>query len=200
MGEFKRRPRVVVESADESIVKRERYADRSQDLLHLLEVLAATLVEKLADTRQLLDDRLVLGNFAIKHPQRIGDSAALAILAHAGNYGLERLTQSFVVRRAVVGATNRIQLQGPISNAEAVEQRRQQLQHFSIARRRFAACAGRPDNLRPDLVELAISPLLRTLATKLRPDVVQLVQSAVPKLVLDIGAHHAGSVFGAESE
>ena len=163
-------------------------------------MLAATLVQKLADARQLFDDRLVLGNLAIKHAQRIGDGAALAVLAHTGNHRLKRLAQSLVVRRTIAGATDRIQLQRPVSNAKAVEQCRQQLQHFRIARRRLAARAGRPNDLRTDLVELAISPLLRTLPPKLRTDVVELVQPAIPKFVLDVGAHHAGGVFRAKSK
>ena len=47
VGEFKRRPRVVVEPAHQSIVERKRHADSFQDLLHLLEMLAATFIQKL---------------------------------------------------------------------------------------------------------------------------------------------------------
>ncbi len=163
-------------------------------------MLAATFIQERADARQLVDDRLVLGDFAIKHPQRIGDRASLAILAHAGHHRLKRLAQSLVIRRAIVDTADRIQFQGPVSNAEAIEQRRQQFQYFRIARWRLAARAGRPDDLRPDLIELAITSLLWTLPAKLRPDVVELVQTAIPEFVLDVGAHHAGGVFRAKRE
>ena len=76
------RARVIVEAAHQAIVEREGNADGVQNRLHLLEMLAATLIQKLADARQLLDDRLVFGNFAVKHAQRIGHRAALAVGAH----------------------------------------------------------------------------------------------------------------------
>ena len=47
VGEFKCRARVVVEPAHQAIVQRKRHADRFQDLLHLLEMLAATFIQKL---------------------------------------------------------------------------------------------------------------------------------------------------------
>ncbi len=91
-------------------------------------------------------------------------------------------------------------MQVPVSNAKTIEQRRQQFQNFRIARRRFTARAGRPDDLRPDLVELAISSFLRTLPSKLRPDVIELVQPTVPKFVFDVGTYHAGGIFRAKRE
>ena len=56
----------------------------------------------------VFDDGLVLRNLAIKHAQRIGSGAALAVLAHTGNHRLKRLAQSLVVRRTVARATDRI--------------------------------------------------------------------------------------------
>src|SRR5208283_3762733 len=67
---------------------------------------------------------------------------------------------------------------------------------FRIAQRRFAACAGRPDDLSADLEELAIAALLRALAAELRSDVVQLLQRAFfVEAVFDVGAHHASRVL-----
>src|SRR5206468_8571881 len=79
-------------------------------------------------------------------------------------------------------------------------QRNQQFENFRISRRRFTARGRRADNLGADLIELAISSLLRTLSSKLWPDVVELVQPASLKIVLDVGTNNAGGVFGAESE
>ena len=69
-------------------------------------MLAATLVQKRADARQRLDDGLVFGNFAIEHAQRIGDGAALAVLAHGADDRLQRLAQGLVVGCAVIGASH----------------------------------------------------------------------------------------------
>jgi hypothetical protein len=41
---------------------------------------------------------------------------------------------------------------------------------------------------------------LRTLAAELRADIEELVQTAVPELVFDIGADYSGGVFGAEGQ
>src|SRR5208337_1327117 len=82
MRELERRARVVIEAADQAVVYLKLDTDRLQDFLHRLEVRAAAFVQKLADARQLLDDRLVLGDFAIEYAQRVGDGPALAIGAH----------------------------------------------------------------------------------------------------------------------
>ncbi len=70
------------------------------------EVLAAGLVKRLADLGQLLDDGLVFGMLAIQHAQRIGLGAALAVGTHLMHDGLQCLTQSLVVARAIFGAAD----------------------------------------------------------------------------------------------
>ncbi len=117
------------------------------------------------------------------------------------NHRLEGLAQRFVVTRAVSGAPNGVQLQLPPAKADLVEQRRQHFQHFDVARRRFAACAGRSDDLGPNLEELAVASLLRTLAAKLWPDVIELLERTfLVEPVLDVSAHHAGRILGAQSQ
>ena len=171
-------------------------ADGIQHRSHRREMFAAGLVEILADLGQLLDDRLVLRNFAVEHAQRIGLRPALAVGVHQVHHRLQGLAQRLVVARAIFGTAHRIQLQLPIAQADFVEQRGQHLQHFGIAQRRLAARTWRPDDLCANLVELAIASFLRTLAAKLRSNVVQLLQRAfLVKTVLDVGAHHAGCVL-----
>ena len=72
----------------------------------------------------------------------------------------------------------------------------------SASRRgRFAAGGGRADDLGADLPELPVAALLRALAAELRADVVELLQLAgLAQLVLDVGADHAGGVFGAQGQ
>ncbi len=50
------------------------------------------------------------------------------------------------------------------------------------------------------MIELAVAALLRTLAAELRPYIEELVETAVPELVLDVGANHAGGVFWAQRQ
>src|ERR1700722_12061760 len=98
---------------------------------------AARLVKKLADARQGFNNGLIGGNFAIKHAQRIGYRATLAVSAHLPDDGRERLAQSFVVGCTIIWTAYRVQLQRPVLDANAVEQRGQQLQNFGIPSRRL---------------------------------------------------------------
>src|SRR5271166_6255815 len=146
-------------------------------------MLPAGFVEKLADSRQGFDDRLIGGDFAVKHTQGISDGAALAVGAHVCGDWFESFAQSFVVGGAIIWAADGVQLQRPVFDAEAIEERGQQFKNLGVARWGFAARAGRADALRADLIELAIPPLLWTLPPELRADVIELVQATIPKLV-----------------
>ena len=108
VSELKRSSTVIIQAADQAVVELKLNPDCSQYLLHLLEMPAARLVEKLADARQRFDNRLICGNFAIEDPKWIGDGATLAVGAHLSDDRFERLTQSFVVGGTIVGATDRV--------------------------------------------------------------------------------------------
>ena len=140
-------------------------------------MLAGIFAEKLSDAGQHFDDRLILCHLAVKHAQRIGYGAPLAVAAHLVFDWIERLAQRFVERSAVGRSADRIQLEIPIRDAEPVEQRGQHLQHFRIPRRRLTARGRRPDYLSANLIELAIAAFLRAFAAELRTDVVELVQA-----------------------
>ena len=195
VSEFECSSGVIVQAADKTIVQREGHLHCLKDFLHFLKMLAATFVEKLTDARQLVDDGLVLGNLAIKHAQRIGDRPPLAVATHFVHNRLQRLAQGFVVNRAIIGAADRIQLQSPIIDAEPVEKRGQHFQHLCIPCRRFAAGGRWSDCLRPNLIKLPVAPFLWTLTPELWPDVVKLIKSAIPKLVLNVGPHHSRRIF-----
>src|SRR6202035_5994563 len=98
------------------------------------------------------------------------------------------------------GIADRIDVESRISNPEPAQQGVQHLQQFRIANWPLAPRRRRPNHLRPNLIELPVPPLLWSLPPKLRPNVVQLVQPAVPKFVLDVSSHHTGRIFGAQSE
>jgi len=163
-------------------------------------MLAARLVEKLADARQRFDDGLVFGNFAVEHAQRIGHGATLAIRIHSVLHRIEGLAQGFIVRGTILGTSDRIQLQLPAGDAEPIEQGSQQFDNFPVPRGRLAASARGANDFRADLIELAIASFLWPLPPKLRPDVIELVQPAVPELVLDVGADDSGSILRTKCE
>src|SRR6185369_2821348 len=89
----------------------------------------------------------------------------------------------------------------PAGDAKLVQQRGQHLQNLSVAQWTFASSVGRPNNLGANLRKLAVASLLRTLAAKLRADVIELLQLArLTELVLDVGAYHPGGIFRPQGE
>src|SRR5581483_3611201 len=108
--------------------------------------------------------------------------------------------QRLVVSRAIVGTAHRIQFERPSRDSNALEKRCQQFQDFRVTRGRFASGGRRTENLGANLEELAVATFLRALAAKLRSDVEELVEPAIPELVLDVSAHHTGGVFRAKCE
>src|SRR5439155_24833521 len=123
----------------------------------------------------------------------------LAFTAHLVLHWVKRLAERLVECSAVGGSANGVQLEIPIRDAEPVEQRSQHFQHFRVASGRFASSRCGPDYFCPDLIELPIAAFLRALTTKLRADVVELVNAAIPKFVLDIGTDDARRIFRTES-
>src|SRR5262249_24258221 len=97
-------------------------------------------------------------------------------------------------------ATNRIELQVPVLDAHAIKKRREQFNHLGVARRRSAADRRRPNHFCSNLIKLPVPPLLRTLPPELWPYIEELVNSSFPKLVLDVSAHHSGSIFRPQRE
>src|SRR5579863_1316310 len=160
----------------------------------------AALIQVLADTRERLDNRLILGNLAVKHAQWVCHRTALTIGAHFVFHRIECFPQCLVKTSAVSRRAYRIQLEIPVRDTKAIEQRGQHFQYFRISCGRFTAGRGWTNDLGAYLIKLAIAALLWTLSSKLRTDVVELVEPAIPELVLDVGAHGAGSIFGAERE
>jgi len=116
--------------------------------------------------------------------------------AHIWEGGFERNIEALAVGRAADG----VELQLPVLDAKSIEQGGQHLEDLGIAGGGFATRGRGADDFGADLVELAVASLLRALAPELGPDVVELVEAAVPELVFDVGAHDAGGVFGAERE
>src|SRR5262249_48171734 len=97
-------------------------------------------------------------------------------------------------------AADGIQLQSPFRNSQTIQQSRQHLQQLRIARRRLAPGRRRANDLRADLIKLPVASLLRPLPPELRANVIELVEAAVPKLVLDVSANHASSIFRAKRQ
>ena len=123
---------------------------------------------------------------------------SMHILGADGNEGV---AEGFVVAGAVGGGADGVEVEGPAGDAELVEEGGEHFEDFGIAEGRLAAGGGRADDFGADLRELAVAAFLRALAAELRADVIELLQLAgFAELVFDVGADHAGGVFGAEGE
>src|SRR6478735_927166 len=201
MRKLKGRARVVVHAAHQAVVDGKRDFRGCKKFLHLGKVRAATFIQVVGHTRQLLDDRLVLRHFAVEHAQRIGDRAALAVRAHGVDHVFQRVTQRLQIDWTVIGAADGVQLQAPALNAQTVEQRSQHLQQFGIDGGRFAASGGWANHLSTDLVELAVTPFLGTLTAKLGTDVIEALQARpLPQFVFDISANNTRRVLGPKGQ
>src|ERR1022692_3874467 len=196
MRKFKGSLLIVVETPYQPRVLDILNRDGIQNLFNLLVVLAAILIQILRDCRESCNDRLVFRNFAIEDSQRMGHGAPLAIDAHLIYYGSEGLPQRLIESGAVGGAAHRIQLQRPVGDADAVEQRGDKFENLRVSRRRLTARTGRADDFGIDLVELPVSSFLRSFAAKHWADRENFIQPPLPEFVLDVGAHDASCVFG----
>src|SRR5262249_56053479 len=100
-------------------------------------MLAAGLVEKLADAGQLLDDRLIFGYFAIEYAQGISDGASLAIGIHSVFDWIERFAEGFVIARAIGGAARPGEVKVPPLFFAAIQRRPHKLRKFPLSSPRF---------------------------------------------------------------
>ena len=135
-------------------------------------MLAAGLIQKLADSRKGVNDRLILGHFAIEDAQRISHGPPLTIDTHLTPLPAPTLSAMLRCRQRDRWGSQRIQLKIPTLDPQPVEQCRQHLQHLRVAYRRLASRRRRAQALRPDLIELPVAPLLWTLAPELGTDIV----------------------------
>src|ERR1039457_5960258 len=199
--EFEGGAGVVVQATDKTVVTGVVDGGRIESREDLCEMGAGSLIKRICDDGERVDDGLVGGDLAVEDADGVGGSAALAVDTHVRNNRVESGTKFFVVAGAVGGGANGVKLQLPTGDAQFVEECGQHLKDFGVAERAFATCGGRANDFCADLRELAVTTLLRALAAELRADVKELLKLAgFAELVLDIGADHASSVFRAEGE
>ncbi len=125
-------------------------------------------------------------DLAVQKPQRIPLQTGVAILAQLREMGAAVIEHRLAKRRAALGASERVEFHLELE-PKLAPQLVDHYQQLGVARR-----VGAPEHLDPELVELAIAPLLRTLVAQHRPAVEEaLLRVAAIEPRLDIGAHHA---------
>src|SRR5262249_45607506 len=122
----------------------------------------------------------------VQNAQRIGFRAALAVAAHPGRHLAQSLTQQFDVTRPAVLISDGVE-----DELKALESRplKNSDHHFDYLgidlRRPRADCFG------PDLIELPVASLLRTLAAEHRAEIIELLQPRrLVETVLDVSSNH----------
>lgn len=103
--------------------------------------------------------------------------------------------QFLAMRRALFGLTERIQFEADAGESEVVPQTLAHHDDFGVGVR-----PGEAERLHADLMELAITPALRTLMTEHRTDVPQTLRAVVQQVVLDGRAHDRRGVLRAHRQ
>src|SRR6266481_5372314 len=201
VGELERRAGVVIEPSHQAMIDNERHTQSRQDLLHFGKVHAAVFVEIVGHPGQSFDDGLIFGHLAVENAQRIGFITALAVGAHAADHVFERRAQSLKIFWPVTGIAYRVELQRPALYAEPVQQGSQHFEDFCVHGRRFTASGRWPNDFGADLEKLPVTPFLRTLAPKLRTNIVKALQARTfPQFVFNISADYARRVLRAQRQ
>src|SRR5690606_32619965 len=116
---------------------------------------------------------------AVEYPQRIGFQSALAVLVELVEAGPQIGHQLLAVACTILAGAQTVQLQSHrLGQAQTLPQTPAEHDELGVDVR-----AGQVEGFHPDLVELAVTPLLRTLMAEHR--------SGVPDLVADATAEQA---------
>src|SRR4029077_4710087 len=105
-------------------------------------------------------------DLAIEQAERIPLEPAMAVGTEHVEVTLAELSQALAVDRAAGLIAERVQLETCFARADALQVASEEQQQLGVGERIRA-----PQQLGPDLVELPIPTLLRTLAPEHRPDV-----------------------------
>src|SRR6266540_3178650 len=154
-------------------------------------VSAGFLVEKLHRARGALERGADARVLRIEEPQRVLRQLAAVVFAETGGPRNDVRPQRLAERNAGRGRTDRVQRHRQRPEAERAKELEE---HFEDLRLRGGT--GNPEELDADLRELAKAPRLRSLVSKLGPDVVE-AQRHRPggEPVLDHGADDASRVL-----
>ena len=124
VDELERRPRVVVETADERRHEAVGDAERVEIAAHRLEVLLTGGAQRLADRRRIGEQRRERLVLRVEHPQRRGRSLLARLVVEVALVLVEPALQPLEVGRPALSVADRVELE-------------------LVARRRSAARAGR---------------------------------------------------------
>ena len=153
---------VVIKAPHQPVIARPRDARRVQPARHALEKRARLARQEPVNPRRGIGDRPVARVFGIEDTQRILAQPRDAVLAQFAPVRLEMRDQRGAPRIARLGIAERIQLERhPVRYAEFADQLVREHQQFDIGHR-----LRRADDFGIDLVELAVTPLLRALIAK----------------------------------
>src|SRR6266852_7872785 len=171
-GDFEGGAHVVVEATNEAPVFLVEDAADLELALYLGVVRLAFVAEVIGDVRERGDDGLLAFELGVEDAERIGVDAALGIGAEFVFYFFERGFEFCdVAAAAVVGVVaDGIDVERGALEAAFVEEGHQHFDDFGVD----GGSVGAAEDFRADLIELAVTALLRALTTEHRAGVVEL--------------------------
>ena len=167
----------------------------AQHALHALEVgqrFGTEIVDQLRRRGAQILQRRILG---IENAQRVGIEATLAVLVEQLGVFLEIGDQRGAMLGALFRLAETVELQFDAVQPEVGPQTGAHQDHFGID-----IGTGIAERLDADLVELAVTPLLRPLVAVHLADVIEALRLAGDQVVLDDGTHAAGRPFRAQGQ
>jgi hypothetical protein len=148
----------------------------------------ARLAEEIQRVGQAVDHRLILGHLAVEDAEGVGDGAALAVRTQRPEILAERLDQRLAEGGTARGASDRVDDELGVLDAEFGHERPREIEDLGID-----GGVGHAEHLDVELVELAVASLLRPLVPEHRPEQVDLGnRHRLLEAVLDEGPDQAG--------
>src|SRR6185369_14002128 len=152
----------------------------------LREVISARIAQRIRYYRQFRQKRLAGLDLAVQNPQRVCLETLLTTSAKVRKYFTNGFFQLRDVRRSTVLVSDRIHQKLGAGYAQLFQIPVEHLDDFCFDSRVIALT----EHFDPDLSELPIAALLRSLATKLRTDIIKFYKPRlIEQTVLDVRAH-----------
>ena len=194
MAHFPNRMNVVIETAHQPRVQLRRDGQQAQQAHYFIQILPRSVGHERGDRRQMIHHSPAVGIFAVEHSEHVRFEPPPAVLAQLVDVRPQRAPESFDNSLAVLRHPARVDLHAAVAKPPRGENVMLERDDFNIGRR-----ARRAERLDPELMELPLSPCLRTLTTEHRAEVIESSIERLGALPRHV-AHDTGGPFRAQGQ
>jgi len=195
-AELERRPRVVVEAADEAEVELGVEAHATQQVEHGVEVGPAVRTEVVADARRLVEHRAARLDLAVERAQRVQLEALATVATKLGLAAAQVVAEPADVGGPAGRVAHAVDRQAQAADAELREELGEHGDDLGVDLRR-----RRADRLGAQLVVLAVAAGLRPLVAEHRAVVPELHRlRPLVQAVLDVQAADRRRALGTQGQ